>query len=326
MEIEMLRIGFVIFPGFGFMSFSAMSVFETANTEFGDQSYDVRLLSETGGSVRSSIGIVVETEAFGDSKFDTVIIGGGGNMPFSPGLLVYLRQAASEARRLAATCTGAFFLAEAGLLDGSRATTHWFYADDFRKRYPKVKLEDVRPVINDGSIWTSAGMTAGIDQALAMVEKDLGPEIARAVSKSFVLHNRRTGGQPQSSVLLDMGPKSDRIQTALTYARKNLHTPLTVEQLAEAVHLSPRQFSRAFRAEIGIPPSKAIEKLRIEAARLLVQDGRHPIEVIARQTGFGDDERMRRAFLRAFGKPPQALRRNARVETEIDEEDEVALS
>lgn len=315
----MLRIGFIIFPGFGVMSFSAMSVFETANTEMGEQYYDVRLLSETGGPVRSSIGVVVETEAFGENVFDTIIIGGGGEMPFSPGLLVYLREAARELRRLAATCTGSFFLAEAGLLDGSRATTHWFYADDFRKRYPKVKLEDERLFIIDGSIWTSAGMTAGIDQALAMVEKDLGPEIARAVSKSFVLHNRRTGGQPQSSALLDMGPKSDRIQTALAYARNNLHTPLTVEQLAEAAHLSPRQFSRAFRAETGISPSKAIEKLRIEAARLLVQDGRHPIEVIARQTGFGDDERMRRAFVRALGKPPQALRRSARVETDIED-------
>jgi len=315
----MLRIGFIIFPGFGVMSFSAMSVFETANTEKGERYYDVRLLSETGGPVRSSIGVVVETEAFGDNVFDTIIIGGGGEMPFSAGLLVYLRGAAREARRLAATCTGAFFLAEAGLLDGSRATTHWFYADDFRKRYPKVRLEDQRLFIIDGSIWTSAGMTAGIDQALAMVEKDLGPEIAHAVSKSFILHNRRTGGQPQSSALLDIGPKSDRIQAALAYARNNLHTPLTVEHLAEAAHLSPRQFSRAFRAETGISPSKAIEKLRIEAARLLVQDGRHPIEVIARQTGFGDDERMRRAFVRALGKPPQALRRSARVETDIED-------
>ncbi len=321
----MLSIGFIIFPGFGVMSFSAMSVFETANTEMGEKYYDVRLLSEAGGPVRSSIGVVVETEAFGDNVFDTIIIGGGGEMPFSPDLLAYLRGAANASRRLAATCTGAFFLAEAGLLDGSRVTTHWFYADEFRKRYPEVKLEDERLFIIDGSIWTSAGMTAGIDQALAMVEKDLGPEIARAVSKSFVLHNRRSGGQPQSSALLDMAPKSDRIQSALSYARNNLHTPLTVEQLAEAAHLSPRQFSRAFRAETGISPSKAIEKLRIETARLLVQDGRHPIEVIARQTGFGDDERMRRAFVRALGKPPQALRRSARMRFEIDE-DEVAPS
>ncbi len=322
----MLRVGYIVFPGFGVMSFSAMSVFETANTEAGEQCYDVRLLSETGGAVRSSLGVIVETEAFADTVFDTVIIGGGGDMAFSPGLLGYLRRAAKECRRVAATCTGAFFLAEAGVLNGVRATTHWFYAEDFRKRYPRVRLEDERLFIIDGAIWTSAGMTAGIDQALAMVEKDLGPEIARAVSKSFILHGRRTGGQPQSSALLDMGPKSDRIQTALAYARQNLHTPLTVEQLSEAAHLSPRQFSRAFRAETGISPSKAIEKLRIEAARMLVQDGRHPIEVIARQTGFGDDERMRRAFLRVFGKPPQAMRRTARGEPEIVEAVEAASS
>jgi transcriptional regulator GlxA family with amidase domain len=312
----MPRIGFVIFPGFGVMSFSAMSVFETANTEAGERHYDVRLLSEAGGPVRSSLGVVVETEAFGDTTFDTIIIGGGGDMSFAPGLLAYLRHASAKFRRLAATCTGAFFLAEAGLLDGLRATTHWFFADDFRSRYPRVKLEDNRLFIIDGSIWTSAGMAAGIHQALAMVEKDLGPKIASAVSKNFVLYSRRAGGQSQSSVLLEMEPASDRIQTAITYARANLHTQLHVEQLAEAAHLSPRQFSRAFRLETGISPAKAVEKLRIEAARMLVQDGRHPVEVIARQTGFGDDERMRRAFLRAYGKPPQAMRRSARSQAE----------
>jgi transcriptional regulator GlxA family with amidase domain len=131
-----------------------------------------------------------------------------------------------------------------------------------------------------------------------------------------VLSNRRHGGQPQLSALLDLGPTSDRIQTALAFARVNLHLPLTVEQLAEAANLSPRQFSRAFREETGTSPAKAVEKLRIEAAQLLVQDGRHPIEVVARQTGFGESERMRRAFLRAFGRPPQAVRRDARIAVE----------
>ncbi|EJF72478.1 GlxA family transcriptional regulator [Pseudomonas sp. D8002] len=312
----MQRIGFITFSGFGVMSFSALSVFESANNALGKTHYDVRLISEHGGPVRSSLGVVVQTEAFGKTAFDTVIIGGGNDREFTPGLLDYLRQAARNSRRLAATCSGTFFLAQAGLLDGMRATTHWFFAAEFRKRYPKVRLEEERLFIVDGSLWTSAGMTAGIDQALAMVEADLGATVARAVSKTFILQNRRAGGQPQSSALLDMEQKTDRIQTAIAYARNNLHRSLSLDELAEAAHLSLRQFSRAFRAQTGVSPAKAIEKLRIETALVLIQDGRHPIEGIARQTGFGDSERMRRAFIREFGKPPQVMRRTARSRSE----------
>jgi transcriptional regulator GlxA family with amidase domain len=214
-----------------------------------------------------------------------------------------------------ATCTGAFLLAEAGLLDGRRATTHWFYAKELAARFPAVKVEEDRIFIADGPIWTSAGATAGIDLALALVEQDLGAEIARAVARKLVVYHRRAGGQSQFSELLDLEPKSDRIQRALTYARRNLHTPLSVPQLAKAAALSPRQFSRAFQAETGQSPAKAIERLRVEAARLMMEQSRHPIDVVARQTGFADRDRMRRAFLRAFGQPPQAIRRNARGAT-----------
>jgi transcriptional regulator GlxA family with amidase domain len=146
-----------------------------------------------------------------------------------------------------------------------------------------------------------------------MVEKDLGAEVARSVAKKLVVYHRRAGGQSQYSALLELEPKSDRIQSALAYAKKNLHTPLSVEQLAEAAHLSPRQFSRAFHAETGQSPAKAVENLRVEAARLMMEQGRHPIDVVARETGFADRDRMRRAFLRAFGQPPQVMRRNARA-------------
>ncbi|NWE48670.1 GlxA family transcriptional regulator [Pseudomonas gingeri] len=307
----MLRIGFIVFPGFGVMSFSALSVFETANSLLGKPHYDVRLLSEGGGAVRSSVGIVVQTEPFTADEYDTVIIGGGNERPFTSALLAYLRQAAQSCRRLAATCSGTFFLAEAGLLDGRQATTHWFFAPQFRARYPRVRLDEERLFVVDGSLWTSAGMTAGIDQALTMVEKDLGADLARAVSKTFILQSRRAGGQPQSSALLEE-QRSDRIQVALAYAQNHLHTQLSLERLAQAAHLSSRQFSRAFREQTGTSPAKAIEKLRIDAALVLIQEGRHPIEAIARQTGFGDSERMRRAFVRAFGEPPRAMRRNAR--------------
>ncbi len=148
-------------------------------------------------------------------------------------------------------------------------------------------------------------MSAGIDLALAMIEKDLGLEIARSVTRKLVVYHRRAGGQSQFSALLELEPKSDRVQSALTYARANLHTRLSVEQLAEVAHLSPRQFSRAFRADTGQSPAKAVENLRVKAARLMIEQGRVPIDIVARETGFSDRERMRRAFLRAFGQPPR---------------------
>jgi transcriptional regulator GlxA family with amidase domain len=308
----MQRIGFVVLPGFQVMSFAVASVFEFANKEIAEPIYDVRLLSETGGSVRSSIGISVATEPFDDTDFDTLIVGRG-TEPLTPGLIEFVRLAPRRCRRVAATCVGAFTLAEAGLLDGRRATTHWARARELQARFPKVKVEEDRIFIIDGPMWTSAGMTAGIDLALAMVEQDLGADVARAVARKLVVYHRRAGGQSQFSALLELEPKSDRIQSALAYAKRNLDKPLNVEQLAEAAHLSPRQFSRAFRAETGQSPAKAVENLRVEAARLMMEQGRHPIDIIARQTGFADRDRMRRAFLRAFGQPPQVIRRNVRA-------------
>ncbi len=310
----MQRIGFIVFPCFSVMSFAAVSAFETANMLAGERKYDIHLLSESGGGVASSAGMRAETEPFGDAEYDTLIVVGSATIePPTPGLINFVRRAPERCRRVASICTGAFVLAEAGLLDGRRATTHWFYARDMQARFPKVKMDADRIFVNDGPVWTSAGMTAGIDLALALIESDLGAEAARAVAKKLVLYHRRAGGQSQFSALLELEPKSDRIQSALAYARRNLEAPLTVGELAEAAHLSPRQFSRAFRAETGQSPAKAIENLRVEAARLMMEQSRHPIDVVARQTGFADRDRMRRAFLRAFNLPPQAIRRNARA-------------
>jgi transcriptional regulator GlxA family with amidase domain len=311
----MQRIGFIVLPGFQMLSVAALSVFELANGEIGEPVYDVHLLSEKGGSLRSSIGIGVETEPFDKTNFDTLMVGGSAVAgSLTPGVIKFLCQAVGRFRRVASICTGAFVLAEAGLLDGRRATTHWRRARDLRARFPKVKVEEDRIFIIDGAVWTSAGMTAGIDLVLAMVEKDLGADVARAVARKLVVYHRRAGGQSQFSALLELEPKSDRIQSALAYAKRNLDTPLTVGQLAEAAHLSPRQFSRAFRAETGQSPAKAVENLRIEAARLMMEQTRHSIDAIAEQTGFADRDRMRRAFLRVFGQPPQVIRRNARAE------------
>jgi transcriptional regulator GlxA family with amidase domain len=308
----MRRIGFVVTPGFQVMTFAALSVFEYANKEMDRPVYDVRLLSETGGFIRSSIGVRVATEQLHATNFDTLFVCRG-TEPSTPGLIEIVRQAPGRCRRVAATCTGAFILAEAGLLDGRRATTHWNRARELQARFPKVKVEENRIFIVDGPVWTSAGMTAGIDLALAMIEQDLGADVTRAVARLLVVYHRRSGGQSQFSALLELEPKSDRIQGALAYAKRNLDKPLPVSHLAEAAHLSPRQFSRAFRAETGQSPAKAVENLRLEAARVMMEQSRHPIDAIARQTGFADRDRMRRAFLRVFGQPPQAIRRNARA-------------
>jgi transcriptional regulator GlxA family with amidase domain len=310
----MQRIAFLLYPGFQVMSLAAISVFEFANLEIGEDHYEIVYVSEKGGPITSSIGMTVDTKAFDEPDFDTLAVSGGpGITTPTPGEQRYVQEALTKSRRVASICTGAFVLAEAGVLDGRRATTHWSVARELQARYPKVKMEEDRIFIIDGCVWTSAGMTAGVDLALAMVEKDLGADVARAVAKKLVVYHRRAGGQSQFSALLEMEPKSDRIQTALAYAKRNLHTALSVEQLADAAHLSPRQFSRAFREETGQSPAKAVENLRVEAARLMMEDGRHPIDVVARETGFADRERMRRAFLRAFGQPPQAIRRNARA-------------
>jgi transcriptional regulator GlxA family with amidase domain len=306
----MHKIGLIVFPAFSPMNLAATSVFETANWKLESPAYEVTLLSEHGGPVATSLGSKIQTSSFRRRTFDTLIIAGGIAAPTAtPGLLDYLRSAVHRSRRIASICTGALILAEAGLLDGRRATTHWHFARTMRQRYPKIAVEEDRIFIIDGPIWTSAGMSAGVDLALALVEKDLGAEIARAVAKILVVYHRRAGGQSQYSTLLDLAGTSDRVQTALTYAKEHLSKPLAVNDLANAAFLSSRQFSRLFKEETGRSPAKAIEQLRVESARLMMEAGRFSAEEIARKNGFGNRERMRRSFVRAFGQSPQAIQR-----------------
>jgi transcriptional regulator GlxA family with amidase domain len=316
MEISMQRIGFVVPEGFQMMALATQAVFEYSNRVAGKIVYEMRVLSENGGLVHSSLGVALETERFSARAFDTLIVIGTEEVSpnATPGLLNFIRRGSKLSRRVTSICTGAFILAQAGLLDGRRATTHWYHARELQRRFPKVKMEEDRIFIIDGPIWTSAGATAGLDLALALVEKDLGEEAARSVAKKLVMHHRRAGGQSQHSELLALSPKSDRIQNAIAFAEKNLGSSLSVEKLAEVANLSPRQFSRAFQTETGQSPAKAVEKLRVEAARLMIESSHHPIEVVARETGFVDRRRMREAFLRTLGQPPQIIRRNARAE------------
>ncbi len=306
-------IAFVIFPRFQIVDLAAIAAFEVANSSPGGPFYDISMLSEHGGLVRSSSGAQIDTEPFSRHDYDSVLVGGAMESIVSSAVFVnFLRQASEHSRRTASICTGAFMLAEAGLLDGRRVTTHWGYARELQRKYPKTKVEEDRIFINDGKFWSSAGMTACIDLALAMVESDLGAEVARTVARKMVVYHRRSGGQSQFSALLELEPKSDRIQSALSYAKANLRKTLTVDELADAANLSRRQFSRTFRLETGHSPAKAVETLRVEAARIMIEQSSHPIDVVARENGFSDPERMRRAFIRAYGMPPQAIKRTMR--------------
>jgi len=314
----MKRIGVLVFPGFQILDLAAIAAFELANIHAGKPVYQVELLSEEGGLVVSSSGVSTESKRFGTAKYDTLLLSGAFFIaPTSEKMCRFLRAGLRNARRVASICTGAFGLADAGLLDGRKATTHWSFAGELQKRHPAVKVQPDRIFINDGPVWTSAGMTAGIDLVLALVEEDLGVEAARFAARKLVVYHRRAGGQSQYSALLELEPKSDRIQKALVHARANLRDTLSVEELAEVVHLSPRQFSRAFKAETGQSPAHAVETLRVEAARALIDEGNLALGVVARETGFGDPERMRRAFLRTLGQPPQSVRRVSRREAAV---------
>jgi transcriptional regulator GlxA family with amidase domain len=308
----MLRVALLVSDGFATLSFAPLSVFEAANAILEEPFYEVHVASVTGGRVVNSFGMAIETECVTDARFDTLLVGSPPDLRTpSPQMLSFLQRALTNTRRIASICVGAFILGEAGLLDGRRATTHWLFAKDLQRRYPKATVEVDRIFIADGQVWTSAGMTAGMDMALSLVERDIGSEKTRDAARTLVIHHRRAGGQSQHSALLELDAKSDRVQKALLFARRNLNTPLSVEKLAEEACLSPRQFSRVFRAETGLSPAKAIENLRLEAARLMLEQGRLPLESIASETGFGDRERMRRTFIRAFGQAPQAVRNAA---------------
>ncbi len=308
----MRKIAVVVYADFEVLDLAAMAAFELANKETGTNHYDVSVVSEAGGVIRSSFGVSVDSVAFDRASVDTVLVTGSiGKVPATPALRRYLRRQFASARRVASICTGAFILAEAGLLDGRRATTHWNHARELRARFPRVRVQEDRIFTRDGKVWTSAGMTAGLDLALALVEEDLGLETTSAVARKLVVYHRRLGGQSQFSALLELQPQTDRMQKTLSYAKAHLHLPLTVADLADVAHLSPRQFSRAFKLETGRSPARAVEQMRLEAARDMITSASHPLSVVASKTGFGDMERMRRAFVRTIGEPPRALRRTA---------------
>ncbi|MFT4252755.1 MAG: GlxA family transcriptional regulator [Caulobacter sp.] len=308
-------VGMLVYPGFQLLDAAGpISAFEIA-ARFDPGAYGLFLISRDGGWTPSSSGAAFDTLPFDKAPaLDTLMVVGGEtvrNPATCETTLAYVRENARTARRTASVCSGTYVLAAAGLLEGKRATTHWSRTKDFQKRYPGVRLEADRIWVQDGPIWSSAGITAGIDLALAMIGADVGEAIAKRTAQQLVVYHRRPGGQSQFSALLEM--KGGRFDPLLAWARENLARPLSVEELAERAAMSPRNFARLFTVETGATPAKAIERLRVEAARALLDSAPLQVEDIALEAGFGDSERMRRAFIRVYGQPPQALRRAAKA-------------
>jgi transcriptional regulator GlxA family with amidase domain len=311
------EIGFLVFDWFQLLDAAGpISAFEIGGRH-APGAYRLHVLATQEGAVASSAGASIAAKALASAPaLDTLVVAGGDgtyDTIHDAAILDFVRAAARTCRRVASVCSGAFILAEAGVLDGRRATTHWSRSQRFARRYPRVRLEPDRIFVRDGSVWSSAGITAGIDLALALIADDLGEDVARKTAQQLVVYRRRPGGQSQFSALLEMERPDGRFGPLLGWAREHLSEALTVERLAGRAAMSPRNFARRFAEETGVTPARAIERLRVEAARERIEGDARPIEAIAAETGFGDPERMRRAFLRAFGQPPQALRRAARA-------------
>ncbi len=278
--------------------------------------YRVFLASLDGVPLRASSGLRMIPDvalAEAPARIDTLVLAGGaGSVQASAdaGLLEWLRETAPRARRVASVCTGAFVLAAAGLLDGRRATTHWASAAELAQRHPAVEVDPEPIYVRDGNVWTSAGVTAGMDLALALVEEDLDREAALVIARHLVLFLRRPGNQSQfSATLAAQEPAREPLREVQRYVVEHVSEDLSVQALAERAHMSPRNFARAFASETGITPARYVERVRLEAARRALEDTAQPIATVAAACGFGTTETMRRTFIRALGLAPAEYRR-----------------
>jgi transcriptional regulator GlxA family with amidase domain len=296
-----------------------LQVFASANVQMLENGlvapYSPTVIARENGSVISSAGLGLHTHPLPQTPSDTLIIAGGRGVHSAlqdQALLQWVRHQASSARRVASVCTGAFMLAEAGVLDGHRVVTHWDSCDELARRYPALHVDPEPIFINEEALWTSAGVTAGIDLALALVEADLGRNIALAVARDLVVFLKRPGGQSQFSTALSMQhatrSQDSRFGDLHAWILDNLASDLSVATLAAQVGMSERSFVRHYRAHTGNTPARAIEQLRVEAARRLLGDSALPIKRIADRCGFGTEETLRRSFLRAVSVTPQAYR------------------
>lgn len=312
-------IGMLVFEGFQLLDAAGpISVFEMPTRGMTPSPYRLKVYSLQGGPVPSSSGVPMHTERLpAGVDLDTLIVSGGEGMRQAisdQALLEAIRELSTRTRRTTSVCSGSFLLAAAGLLNGRRATTHWRRSESLARAFPEVRVDADRIFVRDGKFWTSAGITAGIDLALALVEDDLGEEVARRAARELVVHQRRQGGQSQFSVMQDVKLASGRFDNLIGWVQTNLAEDLKVEQMAEQAGMSPRNFARVFRAETGTTPARFVEKLRLEAARRQIETSGMPLQEVAKRTGFGDPERMRVAFMRAYGQPPMVLRRQRRTQ------------
>lgn len=278
--------------------------------------YRVRTASLDGGPVRTSSGLVLVPDgaltAMPDP--DTLLVPGGqGTRGPDPRLTDWLRAHGPRARRLVSVCTGAILLAAAGLLDGRRATTHWAYCDKLARDHPAVAVDPEPIYVRDGNVATSAGVTSGIDLALALVEEDLDREVALTVARHLVVFLRRPGNQAQfSAQLAAQTARRDPLREVQRWITEHPAGDLTVESLAARARLSPRHFARAFREETGTTPGRYVDRVRLEHARRLLEDTGAGVEEVSRASGYGTPEAMRRAFVRALGTAPAEYRRRFR--------------
>jgi transcriptional regulator GlxA family with amidase domain len=262
--------------------------------------------------VTASGGLGLATQKLSKSSvaIDTLIVAGGfgvGPACENATLIRWIAARAAAARRVASVCTGAFLLASAGLLDGRRAATHWRRCAEFARRFPAVRLDPDPIFVRDGNIWTSAGITAGIDLALALVEADLGRQVALAVARQLVVFLKRPGGQAQFSATLALQHGDARFERLHAWIADNLRADLSIASLADAAAMSERSFVRHYRRATGITPARAVERIRVETARQVLEQGL-PVKRVAARCGFGSEETMRRSFLRLLGATPQAYR------------------
>jgi transcriptional regulator GlxA family with amidase domain len=289
-----------------------ITAFEIAS-RFAPGAYRLRVCAQEAGLVPSSSGVAMPAETMrGQRDVDTLMVVGGNGTPAAmrdAAFIASIQRIAGRVRRISSVCSGAYLLAQAGLLDGKRATTHWRRAAELPRLFPKVQLEADCIYIKDGNLWTSAGISAGIDLSLAMIAEDFGEDVASSVAREMVVYAKRPGGQAQHSALLDLD--ASRFAKLNTWMREHLSEDLSVDRLAHQAAMSPRNFARAYAAETGVTPAKAVERMRTEAARAALEGG-GSIQAIARRTGFIDPERMRRAFVRLYGAPPAEMRRTLR--------------
>lgn len=286
---------------------------DASRRRHGPGTYDLRIIGTSAGPISGTGGLRLvpdATIADLDEPIDTLLVGGDPTLPpVDPKVIEWIARRAPEARRYGSICTGAFLLAEAGLLDGRRVTTHWETADELARRYPRVMVEPDRIFMRDGSLCTAAGVSAGMDLALALVEEDFGRDLALAVARYMVLFLKRPGGQSQFSAhLLAQATEKSRIRETQEYVLDHLTDDLTVDKLARHAGMSTRNFARTFHRETGITPADFIRAARVDAARRLLEDSSLSLKQLAFESGFRTVGVMRRAFLNSIGVGPQDYR------------------